>query len=284
LRAATADVARAEALLELAGAESISLHDAGDHPVLEPDPDTTPLWPNVEVRAQFRADFDLGTLCELLVDSGVAAEVTVRPLPDEEWQHALRQGPAAQPIGRRLWLAPADDASAPPGRTVVRLHMGVAFGTGRHATTALCLEWLEENTASGSTLLDYGCGSGVLALAALALGASSAWAVDNDAQALLATRANAALNGVVERLHVVAPESLPAVAVDVLAANILAGPLLMLAPELVACVRPGGRVVLSGILEAQAARVASAYAAYCHDIEQTARDGWVRLTAVRNSR
>jgi ribosomal protein L11 methyltransferase len=282
LRAAAADVARAEALVELAGAESISLHDAADHPVLEPDPNTTPLWPNVELRAQFNADFDLRSLCELLVSSGVAAEVTVRPLPDEEWQDALRQGPEAQPIGRRLWLAPADDARAPTDRTVVRLHMGVAFGTGRHPTTALCLEWLEANTTSGTTLLDYGCGSGVLALAALALGASAAWAVDNDAQALLAARANAGLNGVAERLHVLAPESLPTLAVDALVANILAGPLVALAPALVAHVRPGGRIVLSGILEAQAARVAGAYAPYCDGFEQAARDGWVRLTAVRN--
>ena len=281
LRAAAVDVPRAEALLELAGAESISLHDAADDPVLEPDPDTAPLWPNVEVRAQFGAAADLGPLCALLASSGFAGEAIVTQLADDDWLGAVQQPIAARPIGRRLWLAPADDETAPAGRRLVRLHMGVAFGTGQHATTALCLEWLEAHTTTGSTLLDYGCGSGVLALAALALGASSAWAVDNDVQALLATRANAALNGVAQRLHVAAPDALPAIAVDVLAANILAGPLVALAPTLAARLRPGGRVVLSGILETQAARVAAAYSPYLDDFDQAARDGWVLLTAVR---
>ncbi len=186
-------------------------------------------------------------------------------------------------IGERLWLASADDDVVPSDRALVRINMGLAFGTGEHPTTALCLDWLESQVANRMTMLDYGCGSGILALAALALGARFAYAVDNDPQALVATNANAVLNGAEERLFVGAPESLPAVAVDVLAANILAGPLVELAPVLAKSVVPGGVLVLSGILEPQAARVAAAYSPYLADVAQAARDGWVRLTGRRKA-
>jgi ribosomal protein L11 methyltransferase len=159
--------------------------------------------------------------------------------------------------------------------------MGLAFGTGEHPTTALCLEWLDANVAPRSTLVDYGCGSGVLALTALALGARYAWAIDNDEQALAATRANATLNGLTQRLFVGAPHELPGVAADVLVANILARPLVELEPELAARVAPGGRIVLSGILVAQAARVTAAYDDAFTSFEQEAREGWVRLSATR---
>jgi ribosomal protein L11 methyltransferase len=165
----------------------------------------------------------------------------------------------------------------------VRINMGLAFGTGEHPTTSLCLDWLEHHVASGITVLDYGCGSGILALAALVLGARFSYAVDNDPQALLATKANAALNGTAERLFVGSPERLPAVAVDVLAANILAGPLVELAPKLAGYAAPGGVLLLSGILEAQAARVATAYAPYLTNVEQTAREGWVLLVGRRKA-
>jgi ribosomal protein L11 methyltransferase len=188
----------------------------------------------------------------------------------------------ARPIGTRLWLTPADDDGAPQDRAPVRIHMGLAFGTGEHPTTALCLDWLEQRVASGMTMLAYGCGSGVLALAALALGAPLAYAVDNDNQALLATRANAALNGVGDRLLVSTPEALPDVQVDVLAANILAKPLVELAPAFAQRLRPGGLLVLSGILESQAATVAEAYTSEFADLEHTMRDGWLRLAARRN--
>jgi ribosomal protein L11 methyltransferase len=161
--------------------------------------------------------------------------------------------------------------------------MGLAFGTGEHATTAQCLEWLERHVANGITVLDYGCGSGILALAALALGARFAYAVDNDPQAVTAAQANAALNGAADRLFVGEPAALPAVRVDVLVANILAGPLVELAPMFAERVVPGGMLVLSGILEAQAARVAAAYTADFSDVSQAARDGWVRLAARRKA-
>ena len=284
LLGAAQDVPTIEALLTLAGAEMISLRDAADDPVYEPEPSTTPLWPNVVVEALFPHDASLATLVELLRTTFRGTAVTVDALEDSAWEARLPQAVKARPIGKRLWLAPADDHDAPNDRLVVRINMGLAFGTGEHPTTSLCLDWLERHVESGMTMLDYGCGSGVLALAALALGARFAYAVDNDPQALTATRANAALNGAAERLFVGAPEALPAVAVEVLAANILASPLVELAPALAERVVPGGTLVLSGILEPQAARVAAAYAPYVESIEQTAREGWSLLVGSRRSR
>jgi len=277
LTLASPDVPTAEALLTLAGAETIALRDAADDPVFEPEPNTTPLWPHVLLEALFARELDAEPLRRLLATTFHGAAVTVEALEDSAWEPKLAQGVKARAIGTRLWLAPADDDHPPNNRLVVRINMGLAFGTGEHPTTGLCLDWLEHHIANGMTVLDYGCGSGILALAALTLGARFAYAVDNDGQALTATSANAALNGVTERIFVGAPELLPAVAVDVLAANILAGPLVELAPILAKHVVPGGMLVLSGILEPQAARVAAAYAPYLADTEQATRDGWVRI-------
>jgi ribosomal protein L11 methyltransferase len=284
LRVAAADVPQAEAFLELAGAESLTLRDAGDDPVLEPPPNETPLWPEVEVRALFAAAVDLQTLCRLL--ETVCASATaprVEQVEDDDWLAAARQGFAARRFGKRLWLAPADDPTLPAGFTGIKLHMGLAFGTGEHPTTALCLEWIDAHLTRGATVLDYGCGSGVLAIAALALGAREAWAIDNDPQAIAATHDNAALNGCTERLFVGAPSALPQIRVDVVLANILAAPLIVLATTFAKHLTPGGHVVLSGILERQVAQVAAAYEPYFCTLEQSVRDGWARIDGVRRS-
>ena len=283
LELAAEHVPTAEALLTLAGAETIALRDAADDAVFEPEPGTTPLWPTVVLEALFPAAVDVAALRQLLATAFPGAIVTVEAFEDSAWAPKLAQPVKARAIGARLWLAPATDTDVPSDRLVVRINMGLAFGTGEHATTALCLEWLERHIASGTTMLDYGCGSGILALGALALGARFAYAVDNEPQALIATRANAALNGATPQVFVDEPDRLPAVAVDVLAANILAGPLIELAPTFAKRVVPGGAVVLSGILETQAARVAAAYAPYLEHVEQTARDGWVRLAGSRKA-
>lgn len=283
LRLPAADVPKAEALLTLAGADTIALRDAADEPVFEPEPNAAPLWPAVTLEALFARDADLEPLRRMLAEEFHDSAPTLGVLEDSAWRSGLKQAVRARAIGTRLWLAPADDADTPADRTPVRIHMGLAFGTGEHATTAACLEWLERHVTSGSTMLDYGCGSGVLALAALALGARQAYAVDNDEQALTATRANAALNGAAARLFIGAPEELPVVAVDVLAANILAGTLVELAQKLARRVVPGGMIVLAGILESQTERVAAAYAPHFDALELTARDGWARLAGRRKA-
>jgi ribosomal protein L11 methyltransferase len=281
LEVTAASVPGAEALLDLAGAESIALADAGDEPVLEPPPETMPLWPTVKLRAVFPAGTALDAVAELLRSACHATHVEIGILEDADWQNAIRQVFKARPFGARLWLAPADDGAVPPGRIGLRLHMGLAFGTGEHPTTALCLDGRDAHVTEGMTVLDYGCGSGVLAIAALALGASHAWATDNDPQALEATRANSELNGAAGRLEIFAPEALPAVAADVVAANILAGALIALAPRLAAHVKPRGAIVLSGILESQAAQVEAAFEPYFTAFSKAEQLGWVALTAIK---
>lgn len=282
LRVAAADVPRAEALLELAGAESLSLGDAADDPILEPGPNETPLWPAVELSALFPEDADLGAIRAVLATAcESASSFSLGTLDEEAWRAAAQRGIPARRFGARIWLAPASDGSVPSGLVGVRLHMGLAFGTGEHPTTALCLEWLDAHLEPGARVLDYGCGSGVLALAALALGAEHAWAVDNDHQALIATRANALLNGREARIFVAAPDALPPLRVDVVLANILAGPLVALAPTFAQHLVPGGRVALSGILARQAASVAAAYEPWFERIASSERDGWTRLDATR---
>lgn len=283
LRLAAREVPTAEALLTLAGADTIALRDAADDPVLEPEPSTAPLWPSVVLEAEFTAGLELEPLRALLCATFPGTAVTVAPVDESLWQSRVAEAIKARPIGTRLWLAPADDENVPADRRVVRLHMGLAFGTGEHPTTALCLDWLERHVERGTTVLDFGCGSGVLALAALALGARFAYAVDNDNQAVLATNANAALNGAAERMFVGTPDALPAVTVDVLVANILAGPLIALAPTFARHVVPGGDLVLAGILERQAAEVAAAFAPYFDILAPATRDGWTRVEGRRKS-
>jgi len=282
LRIAAADVPQAETLLELAGAESVTLRDAGDDPVLEPPPNETPLWPTVEVHGLFPASLDLEPLSRLLASTCTSATGTrVTRLEDDDWLRAARRGFTARRFGKRLWLAPAEDLSVPAGHTGIKLRMGLAFGTGEHPTTALCLDWLDAHPPHGAAVLDYGCGSGVLALAALALGASRAWAIDNDPQALAATRDNARLNARTQALFIGAPDDLPEITADVVLANILAAPLVSLSGMFAAILSPGGHVVLSGLLIRQVAQVAAAYAPYFDRLEHTVLDGWARLDGVR---
>ncbi|HUL80739.1 MAG TPA: 50S ribosomal protein L11 methyltransferase [Gammaproteobacteria bacterium] len=282
LRVAAADVPRAEALLELAGAESLSLGDAADDPILEPAPNETPLWPAVELRALFPEGADLDAIGAVLASACESAHAfSFGALDEDAWRVTAQRGIPPRRFGERLWLAPAGDTAVPAGLVGLRLHMGLAFGTGEHPTTALCLEWLDAHVEPGARVLDYGCGTGVLALAALALGAQHAWAVDNDPQAVMATRANAALNGREAEIFVGAPEALPPLRADVVLANILAGPLIALAPKFARQLVPGGRVVLSGILARQAASVAGAYEPWFERIVSLERDGWTRLDGTR---
>jgi ribosomal protein L11 methyltransferase len=252
-----------EAALEGAGALAVTLGDAGDTPQLEPMPGTAPLWPDVRVTGLFPDDAQTRIRAEEL--AATLAEVLAEParlerIEDMAWERAWMDGFSPMRFGRRLWVCPRGQPPGDENALVVTLDPGLAFGTGHHPTTALCLRWLDAAGVVGKQVIDYGCGSGILAIAALRLGAARALAVDHDPQALEATRANAAENGVRERLLVCAPEAMPESTADVLLANILAGPLVALAPGLSALVRPAGRIVLSGLLRDQADTVMAAYA------------------------
>jgi ribosomal protein L11 methyltransferase len=185
-------------------------------------------------------------------------------------------------FGRRLWIYPSNVEPPDEGEAVVvRLDPGLAFGTGTHPTTALCLEWLDGLDLAGRTVIDYGCGSGVLAIAALKLGARHVIGVDNDPQALAASRDNAERNGVAAQLDLCAPEAFPARPADALVANILAGPLHDLAPRFAECVRPGGEIALSGILRGQEDALLERYEEWFDALAVEAREDWIRISGRR---
>jgi ribosomal protein L11 methyltransferase len=198
-------------------------------------------------------------------------------LEDQVWERVWLEHFHPMQFGRRLWICPAGQRPAAQNAVIVELDPGLAFGTGTHPTTALCLEWLEGSDLAGNNLIDYGCGSGILAIAALRLGAANAIAVDHDPQALEATRDNAIKNGVHERLTVHLPADAPRQPSDLLVANILAGPLIELAPRLCGLLKPGGRFALSGILADQGAAVAAAYAPFATLGPRHQRDDWILL-------
>ena len=260
----------------------MTLEDAGDDPQLEPGPGATPLWPHIRVRALYAHSVDAEAARLMLPGPPAATHVRVREIADRDWIAASRED--IEPIGiGSLWIGPGW-ATPPPGRIVVRLEPGLAFGSGSHPTTRLCLERLAALQPAGIDVIDYGCGSGILAVAAAALGARRVLALDIDPQARQATAENARTNGVSDRVDIAAAGAAPGPAVapaSLVVANILAGPLVELAPVLSALTIPGGNLALSGVLEAQAAEVAGAYRS-AFDLRVGGEiEGWVRLDGRR---
>jgi len=283
-----AQQADVEAALDDLGALAVTLLDAEDHPIFEPAPGETPLWPEIALSALFEPDRDRAGLVHVLTDlvPDLSPEhVAFRIVEDQDWTRAWMDQFQPMRFGRRLWIypwniePPADD----PDAIVVRLDPGLAFGTGTHPTTALCLEWLDALDLSGLTVIDYGCGSGVLAIAALKLGAAHVIGVDNDPQALAASRDNAERNGVADRLALLAPAEFAETPADALVANILAGPLAELAPRFAACVKAGGALALSGILRGQEIELVERYATSFESLAVDAREDWIRISGRRRA-
>jgi ribosomal protein L11 methyltransferase len=286
-----------EATLEGAGALAVTLDDAADEPptapeaggVWEPAPGAQPLWRRLRITALFDDDAAGGMAAQAAADAlgGLAlAPPLISPLDDRPWERVWLEEFRPTRFGTRLWVCPRGErppeADAPGwDGVVVDLDPGLAFGTGHHPTTALCLAWLDGLPLAGKRVLDYGCGSGILAIAALKLGAASAVAVDHDPQALDASIDNAINNGVLARLTVYRPEDVPALPADVVVANILAGPLLELAPTLARLAAPDAALGLSGLLTHQAAAVGDAYAAHFRMEPAESRDEWALLTGRR---
>nr|WP_288256337.1 50S ribosomal protein L11 methyltransferase [uncultured Pseudomonas sp.] len=271
------------ALLEV-GAVSVTFMDAEDQPIFEPDLGTTPLWSNTHLLALFEADTDeTALLAHLqLLCGGALPEHHVERIEDQDWERSWMDGFQPMRFGQRLWIVPSWHAAPQPDAVNLLLDPGLAFGTGTHPTTALCLEWLDSQNLDNCSVLDFGCGSGILAIAALLLGAPQAAGTDIDPQALEASRDNASRNGIdPARFPVYLPADLPQQPADVVVANILAGPLVSLAPQITALVKGGGRLALSGILAEQAEEVRAAYAS-AFDLDPTAiKDGWVRISGVK---
>ncbi len=266
-----------------AGAVSVTFTDRRDDAVLEPAPGEVRLWPATRLQALFEADADPQGIAALLHERlgrqlpGLAVESIEDRLWEREWLkdfHAMR-------FGRQLWVCPRHEITTEPGAVVVVLDPGLAFGTGTHATTAMCLEWLDEHPPAGAQVIDYGCGSGILAIAALKFGAREAHCFDIDPQALTATADNALGNGVLDRVVIQDHATALPAGCDVLLANILSGPLCRLAPAFAALVRPGGHLVLSGLMEHQQEEVMHSHAPWFDVRRSGARDGWVALEARR---
>jgi ribosomal protein L11 methyltransferase len=276
---------RAEEVCNRLRAIALSLADAGDEPLLEPAPGETPVWKAIRLRALFDDAADPQELASALAGAiGLQrSAIGIERVEDRAWEREWLKDFRPMRFGRRLWVCPAGQRPNGPAPVVLELDPGLAFGTGTHATTAMCLEWLDGAIAGGERILDFGCGSGILGLAALKLGAPKATAFDIDPQALVATRENAAKNGLSERIAVARRAGDVAGPFDIVLANILSGPLIGLAPELAQRVRAGGRIVLAGMLERQADEVAQAYRPWFDIGPAAEREGWTLLAGRRRA-
>ncbi|ELH0899941.1 50S ribosomal protein L11 methyltransferase [Vibrio cholerae] len=262
---ATNDNAEAigDMLMEETGAVSVTFLDAKDTPVFEPLPGETRLWGDTDVVALYEADMDTSLILQQIKASNMLAEGfahKVEQVEDKDWEREWMDNFHPMQFGRRLWICPSWREVPDPQAVNVMLDPGLAFGTGTHPTTALCLEWLDNLDLTGKTVIDFGCGSGILAIAAIKLGAAKVIGIDIDAQALLASKDNAARNGVEDQIDVYLPKDQPeGLVADVVVANILAGPLRELSPIIKGLLKPGGQLAMSGILDTQAESVAEFY-------------------------
>ncbi|EPF4181940.1 50S ribosomal protein L11 methyltransferase [Vibrio cholerae] len=262
---ATNDNAEAigDMLMEETGAVSVTFLDAKDTPVFEPLPGETRLWGDTDVVALYEADMNTSLILQQIKASNMLAEGfahKVEQVEDKDWEREWMDNFHPMQFGRRLWICPSWREVPDPQAVNVMLDPGLAFGTGTHPTTALCLEWLDNLDLSGKTVIDFGCGSGILAIAAIKLGAAKVIGIDIDPQALLASKDNAARNGVEDQIEVYLPKDQPeGLVADVVVANILAGPLRELSPIIKGLLKPGGQLAMSGILDTQAESVAEFY-------------------------
>lgn len=272
-----------EQLFQSVGAVSVTLLDAEDEPVFQLDPGTTPLWQNMCLSALFEADAPVEDIVKQLQHSSRLQrdDLEIEEIPDQDWERAWMDQFAPIRFGQRLWVCPSWLQPPEPEAVNVMLDPGLAFGSGTHPTTALCLEWLDACDIEDKRVIDYGCGSGILAIAALLLGAREAIGVDNDPQALIATRNNRDMNGIAEdKLKVYLPgtDHEPA---DIVLANILSGPLEELTPVLAGLTRPGGKIVLSGVLSEQTESLIRSYEPWFELEPAVIRDQWVRISGTR---
>lgn len=260
------------------GALSVTYKDAGDNPVLEPLPGETPLWPELVVTGLFNQKKNINTVLNIFKRHYPDLTVTREEFEDQDWERSWMDDYQPMSFGSRLWVVPTNMEAPSPDAVNLRLDPGLAFGTGTHPTTSLCLQWLDQHDVSQNTLLDYGCGSGILAIAGLLLGAAMAEGVDIDPQAITATYSNAEINHVADKVAVYLPDQFTAKQFDIVMANILSGPLAELAPSLASYTKTGGKIVLSGILEQQAESVRTVYQQWFEMEPVVIHDGWAMIT------
>lgn len=285
LNCQASELEQVENLMMELGAVSISLSDAGDEPIYEPLPGDNPVWQESIVAATFDGASDHEFLHQQLTSQlpdHLAPGVRLKTLQDQDWDQAYKQHFHPLQCAPDLWIVPSWSKPPDPAATIIQLDPGLAFGTGSHPTTALCLAWLGTSDIDGRRVIDFGCGSGILAIAAIKLGARQVIAVDIDAQALTACHSNMEVNGInSEQIQVMLPEALDESTVDLLIANILAGPLLRLAPRFAELVEPGGQILLSGILKTQLEDIQLAYQPYFNLDPASLREDWVCISGNR---
>jgi len=270
-------------MLTECGASAITFEDNADQPLFEPPIGTTPLWSATRVIALFSADIDIDGTIKLLGNLIAPAKVPkyrVEAVEDKDWEREWMDNFHPISFGERLWICPSWHTPPQADAINIMLDPGLAFGTGTHPTTALCLNWLDQADVKGKYVIDYGCGSGILAIAAALLGAKKVIGVDTDPQALEATQANAERNGVT--IDTYFPDECPLEPADVLIANILAGPLQSLAELFAHLTKANAPIVLSGILEEQAQDVSSTYQSWFAMQPPTQKEEWIRLIGQRN--
>ena len=272
-------------MLTANGSQAVTYVDAKDTPMYEPKPGEVMLWPDTQVVGLFEADADMQGILARLSKAKVLGpnfKHKLEPLEDKDWEREWMDNFHPMQFGERLWICPSWRDVPDPNAVNVMLDPGLAFGTGTHPTTALCLRWLDGIDMTGKTVVDFGCGSGILALAALKLGAKEVIGIDIDPQALQATKENARRNGVEDRLNVYLPEDQPTLEADVVVANILSGPLLELQDVISGFCKTEGLLVLSGILTEQVTNIETAYARD-FALEQSAIDGeWARVSGKKH--
>ena len=261
-------------MLEEMGALSVTLTDRYDSPILEPEIGTTPLWADVVIQAVYADGEDVQNTRVHLEAIYPHLKLTLEPVPDKDWERVCMADFKPQQFGKRLWICPSWLTPPEPKAINLTLDPGLAFGTGTHPTTALCLTWLEQADLANKKVIDYGCGSGILALAALKLGAQNVTAVDLDNQALIATRNNAATNQITDASLIVSLPDVLDEPVDVLIANILLTPLLHLQAEFRRLLKPGGTLVVSGILNEQVPQLITAYQSDYEHVATFTQEDW----------
>ncbi|MHC9512149.1 50S ribosomal protein L11 methyltransferase [Kangiella sp. M94] len=274
-------------LMEL-GALAVTFLDAEDKPILEPKPGETPLWEHLVVLALFEADVDTSSIDAAIQSHDFAQHIGQQYeweiIRDQDWERSWMENFKPMQFGERVWIVPSWCETPEPDAVNIKLDPGLAFGTGTHATTALCLQWLDGADLTGKTVIDYGCGSGILAIAALLLGAEKVYAVDIDPQAIEATKQNLHRNGIEsDRLILGLPEQVELPQADILVANILAEPLRQLAESIANSVQADGNLVLSGLLETQAEELNSLYSQWFEMDDAKVQEDWARLSGTKQS-
>ncbi|WP_300003301.1 50S ribosomal protein L11 methyltransferase [uncultured Cedecea sp.] len=270
-----------DALIE-SGAVSVTFQDTHDTPVFEPLPGETRLWGDTDVIGLYDAETDMKEVVAILEHCPLLSPNfahKIEQLEDKDWEREWMDNFHPMRFGKRLWICPSWRDVPDENAVNVMLDPGLAFGTGTHPTTSLCLEWLDGIDLAGKTIIDFGCGSGILAIAALKLGAEKAIGIDIDPQAIQASRDNAERNGVSDKLELYLPQNQPEeMQADVVVANILAGPLRELAPLISVLPVQGGLLGLSGVLATQAAGVCEAYEGLFTLEPVVEKDEWCRIT------